>query len=107
MNWKRAGDRVMIGAVCALAGAGALAAFAALGGTEDDIRSAIVLFIAAVIYLAPAILALQRHAPNTASVAVVNVLLGWTVAGWVVALAMAYRDPRNPPPPGGSGSPAE
>jgi Superinfection immunity protein len=31
--------------------------------------------------------------PNTGSVVVVNVLLGWTIVGWVVALAIALRDP--------------
>jgi len=94
MNARKLADRIAIAAVCALAGIAALAAFAALGGTADDIRSAIVVFIAAVIYLAPSIVARQRHAPNTASVAVVNVFLGWTVIGWAVALAMAYRDPK-------------
>lgn len=73
----------------------------------------IVLSLAA--YLAPSIVALIRKAPNTASVAAVNVLLGWSLIGWAVALAMALRDPArtrangpvtiiqnagpNPPPP--------
>lgn len=42
-------------------------------------------------YLAPAIVALIRRAPNTASIIAVNVLLGWSLIGWVVALAMALR----------------
>ena len=29
--------------------------------------------------------------PNDGSVIVVNVLLGWTVVGWIIALAMACR----------------
>lgn len=44
-------------------------------------------------YLVPTIVALVRKAPNTASVVAVNVLLGWSLIGWAVALAMALRDP--------------
>lgn len=87
-------DRVAIGAGAILILILALAGFAALGGTKDGIEGAIGIFIAAVIYLFPVLTARRRHAPNTGSVAVVNVLLGWTVVGWVVALAMALRDPR-------------
>ena len=48
-------------------------------------------------YLIPTIIALVRRAPNTASIAAINVLLGWSLIGWAVALAMALRDPaRNP-----------
>jgi hypothetical protein len=49
----------------------------------------ILAFIAA--YFAPTITALARKVPNRGSVIVVNLLLGWTVVGWVVALAMACR----------------
>ena len=48
----------------------------------------IVLFAA---YFAPVITALARKVPNRGSVIIVNVFLGWTVVGWVVALAMACR----------------
>jgi hypothetical protein len=42
-------------------------------------------------YWAPTITALTRRVPNRGSVVVVNLFLGWTVVGWVVALAMACR----------------
>jgi Superinfection immunity protein len=42
-------------------------------------------------YLLPALVAWLRHAPDIGSVAVINVLLGWTLLGWVLALAMALR----------------
>ena len=42
-------------------------------------------------YFAPAIVALSRHVPNTGSVVIVDLLLGWTVIGWIVAMAMAVR----------------
>lgn len=47
---------------------------------------------AVALYFAPAIIAVRRRVPNRWSVVVVNVLLGWTVVGWAVALAMAVRD---------------
>ena len=42
-------------------------------------------------YLAPTIVAMIRHAPNTGSIAVINIALGWSLIGWVIALAMAMR----------------
>jgi len=47
-------------------------------------------------YFLPAIIAAVRRVRNLGSVIVVNVFLGWTVIGWIVALAMAFRtrDPR-------------
>jgi T4 superinfection immunity protein len=42
-------------------------------------------------YCAPTIVAVKRKVPNQGSVAVINILLGWTFIGWVVALAMAVR----------------
>jgi len=52
------------------------------------------LFIAALglaAYLAPGIVASVRHVPNAGSVWIINVLLGWTLVGWAIALAMACR----------------
>lgn len=45
-------------------------------------------------YWVPAIVAWLRHVPNKWSVLVVNLFLGWTVIGWIVAMAMAMRDRR-------------
>jgi hypothetical protein len=42
-------------------------------------------------YFVPSIIAAARKVPNIGSVVVVNVFLGWTFIGWVVALAMAAR----------------
>jgi Superinfection immunity protein len=47
-------------------------------------------------YVLPALVAFIRHVPNTGSVVVINVLLGWTFIGWVVALAMALRSVPGP-----------
>jgi hypothetical protein len=42
-------------------------------------------------YWIPTIVAAVRRVPNVGSVAVINFFLGWTIIGWVVALAMAAR----------------
>ncbi|MDA8116310.1 MAG: superinfection immunity protein [Actinomycetota bacterium] len=44
-----------------------------------------------VLYFVPTIIALVRKVPNSVSVLVVNLFLGWSLIGWVVALAMAVR----------------
>ncbi len=44
-----------------------------------------------VLYFLPALVAVERRVPNVGSVVVINAFLGWTVIGWVVALAMAAR----------------
>lgn len=54
------------------------------------------LIILVVAYFVPLLVAWLRHVPNWGSVAVVNVLLGWTIVGWIIALAMACRS--KPPP---------
>jgi Superinfection immunity protein len=51
----------------------------------------------AVAYFAPAIVARRRRVTNAGSVFVVDLLLGWTVVGWIVALAMALRTSTLPP----------
>jgi hypothetical protein len=42
-------------------------------------------------YWTPSLVAGIRHVPNSGSVVVINLFLGWTLVGWVVALAMACR----------------
>ena len=48
------------------------------------------------VYFAPTLIALDRHVVNKWSVLVINLLLGWTLIGWAVALAMAVRTQREP-----------
>jgi len=50
------------------------------------------------LYLLPVLLAWARRVPDIGPIAVINILLGWTLAGWVVALALALRSgvPPNP-----------
>jgi hypothetical protein len=42
------------------------------------------------LYFVPTIIAVMRKKSNMGSVIVVNVFLGWTGIGWVVALAMSF-----------------
>jgi hypothetical protein len=50
------------------------------------------------VYWIPSIAASRRKVRNRGSVYVINTFLGWTFIGWVVALAMAMRDPPPVPP---------
>lgn len=45
-------------------------------------------------YFLPTIVAISRKVTNQGSVAVINFFLGWTLIGWVAALAMACRTSR-------------
>jgi hypothetical protein len=47
-------------------------------------------------YFLPTIVAHHRKVPNGGSVLVINLFLGWTLVGWVVALAMAARTVPQP-----------
>lgn len=49
------------------------------------------LLLAGVAYFLPSVVAAERGVPHLGSVVVVNLFLGWTFLGWVVALAMACR----------------
>jgi hypothetical protein len=60
------------------------------------------------LYLLPLLIGWARNAPDIGAIAVIDILLGWTLIGWVVALAMAFRSvpppgapPRYLPPPAG------
>jgi hypothetical protein len=50
-----------------------------------------VFLVLAVLYFLPTLIAFLCKVPNRGSVAVINIFLGWTFIGWVVALAMAAR----------------
>lgn len=58
----------------------------------ESVASGPVLFIAILaVYLLPTWVAIMRGVPHMGSVLVINLFLGWTLVGWVVALAMAAR----------------
>ena len=68
----------------------------------SPVLTVILIIFAIAAYWAPSLVAGIRHVPNLGSVTVINLFLGWTVIGWIVALAMACRSvpavtPAQPP----------
>jgi hypothetical protein len=57
----------------------------------------VLILIVAGLYFIPTIVGAIRHVPNIGSIIVINLFLGWSVIGWIVALAMAARS--VPPSP--------
>lgn len=53
--------------------------------------SVIVIILLIFLYFVPIIVATMQDHKNTASIAIINVLLGWTFIGWVIALAWAFK----------------
>jgi hypothetical protein len=41
------------------------------------------------LYLIPALVAYNRHHPSAGAILVLNLLLGWTVLGWIMSLVWA------------------
>jgi len=59
------------------------------------------LFVLLFVYFLPSLIAGRRKVPNAGSVFVLNLFLGWTLIGWVIALSMAVRTvPAGSRPPG-------
>lgn len=48
------------------------------------------LLVGALLYFVPTAVAQYRKASNMTAVILINLLLGWTMIGWVVALIMAF-----------------
>jgi hypothetical protein len=44
-----------------------------------------------VLYFLPSIVAIARSKRDTTSIVVLNLLLGWTAIGWVIALVWALK----------------
>ena len=49
------------------------------------------LLLLMIFYLLPFVLALQRGHPSILAVFALNLLLGWTLIGWIVALIWAFQ----------------
>ena len=56
----------------------------------------LMMVVGAALYFLPTIVAVARHRSNVAVIAVINVLLGWSFIGWVVALVMALSQEAAP-----------
>ena len=63
----------------------------------------VLLFLGLILFFAPMFIACHRDHPNAVPITIVNVFLGWTLVGWVIALAWACnatapRFPQVAPP---------
>ena len=52
------------------------------------------ILFALVVFLLPTIIAVLRHKRNTTVILVLNLLGGWTVIGWIIALVWAFAPDR-------------
>lgn len=55
-----------------------------------DTALILILVIMALIYFAPAIIAGGSRHPQTTAIFVLNLLFGWTLIGWGIALIWAF-----------------
>lgn len=60
-----------------------------------SIGSILILVLLLILYFAPAIVARRRLHTSRTGIVVLNLLLGWTLIGWIVALVWAYSGPDN------------
>jgi hypothetical protein len=64
-------------------------ALATTSGASGALLFFVVILV--LIYFIPTVVAVTRKVTNSGSVFVINFLLGWTLVGWAVALAMAVK----------------
>lgn len=66
---------------------------------SDQMGGNILILTLFVVYLLPWLVAVSRSHPNVAAIFIINLFLGWTLIGWVVALAWAASAfmPRDEP----------
>lgn len=57
---------------------------------------AVLFAVGAAFYFLPTIIAAMQHRTNLAVVAIVNLLLGWSFVGWIVALVLALMKESAP-----------
>ena len=58
----------------------------------------LLLALVCAVYFLPTIIASSRKHHNAGSVFIINLFLGWTFLGWVIALAMAMSAVRDAGP---------
>jgi hypothetical protein len=56
----------------------------------DTVGGVIILLILLCVRAAPMVIAAMRNHPQIGPIIAVNILLGWTVIGWVVVLAWSF-----------------
>ena len=63
----------------------------------DGLIVLIVFSVALLLYFLPTIVAARRNHHNVGAIGLLNLFLGWTFIGWVLALIWSVTNP----PPGG------
>lgn len=69
----------------------------------DPIAGLVLLAILFALYFLPSIIAAIRDHHNSLSIFLLNLLLGWTVIGWVAALVWSASNPSTTAQPGSAG----
>jgi hypothetical protein len=54
-----------------------------------DMVAVVMAMLIATLYMLPTLIAYGRDVPQRQTIVVINLVFGWTVAGWVVAMIMA------------------
>ncbi len=65
------------------------------GGPPKEL---IMLVVGGLLYVLPTMLAWKRQRQRRWTITAINLLLGWTIIGWIVAMVMTYA--YEPPPEG-------
>ncbi|MFC1916194.1 superinfection immunity protein [Chloroflexota bacterium] len=58
-------------------------------------KTIIIIVIGAALYFLPTIIGAVRHKRNLAAIFLLNLLLGWTVIGWIIALIWSLTVERD------------
>ncbi len=66
---------------------------AAIGEQGDMILALVSMVAMIVLYFLPGIIAIRRKHHNDTAILVLNLLLGWTVLGWIAALIWSLTSP--------------
>lgn len=69
-----------------------------LGGSgliKHKFMQTLFIILLLLIYFLPSILAFKNNKYNPWKVVLFNILLGWTVFGWIIALALAVKSPED------------
>lgn len=64
----------------------------------DPIVGLVVLVLLLALYFLPTAIASSRDHNNLGPIFLLNLILGWTLVGWVVALVWSVANPPGPPP---------
>ena len=65
---------------------------------QNTVQVVLLLAIAVAVYFIPNWIASARKHPNANAIFVTNLLLGWTVIGWIAALIWSFTSPTQSTP---------